>query len=78
MLVQNKKFKMLLKNTIIEGYKTRIIDKEGTGVESMLRDWKIDDLKLIFDVLSLSYGALKPCVELVKTYATNQGCYCKR
>jgi len=59
--------------TMIEGYKTRIIDKEGSGVESMLRDWKVEDLRLVFDVLSLSSGALKPCIELVRTYATNQG-----
>jgi len=68
-----QKIQDVIKNTMIEGYKTRIIDKEGSGVETMLRDWKVEDLRLVFDVLSLSAGALKPCIELVRTYATNQG-----
>jgi cullin 3 len=68
-----QKIQDVIKMTMIETYKTRIIDKEGSGIETMLSNWKLDDLRLVFDVLSLSSGALKPCVELVKTYATNQG-----
>lgn len=63
----------IIKNTMIENYKNRIIDKEGSGCIVMLQDWRVNDLRLVYDVLSLVPGALKPCVELVRTFCSNEG-----
>lgn len=39
----------------------------------MLRNWRVNDLRLVFDVLSLVPGALQPCVDLVRQFCTEQG-----
>lgn len=49
------------------------LQKEGSGCIVMLREWRVDDLKLVYDVLSLVPGALNPCVELVRAFCTEQG-----
>jgi cullin 3 len=63
----------VLKMTMIEAYKNRIIEKDGSGCIVMLNDWRVSDLRKVFDVLSLVPGALKPCVALVKQFCTNEG-----
>jgi len=62
-----------VKTTMIEKYKESIIEKEGTGCMVMLQEWRVEDLRLVFDVLSMVPNALDPCVELVNNYCRSQG-----
>jgi len=59
--------------TMIEAYKNRLIEKEGSGCIVMLQDWRVNDLRMVYDVLSLVTGALKPCVDLVRQFCTSEG-----
>lgn len=67
------KIQIVIKNAMIEAYKNRIIEKEGSGCVIMLRDWRVNDLRMVFEVLSLVPGALKPCVDLVRSFCTQNG-----
>lgn len=79
------KIEDVIKNTMIDAYKQRIIDKEGSGCIIMLQDWRLDgiihsnvnwyilDLRLVFDVLSLVPDALNPCIDLVQNFSRSQG-----
>ncbi|KAL9641994.1 hypothetical protein ABK040_004050 [Willaertia magna] len=67
------KIEDVVKIVMIDKFKHRIIEKDGSGCIVMLQTWKVDDLRLVFDVLSLVPGALDPCVELVENYARSEG-----
>lgn len=67
------KIEHVIKQTMIEKYKESIIEKEASGCTAMLQNWKLDDLRLVYDVLGLVAGALKPLVEKVKEFTTKQG-----
>jgi cullin 3 len=67
------KIEDVLKQVMIDHYKNRIIEKEGSGCKIMLQEWRVDDLRLVFDVLSMVPGALDPCVDLVLNYCRSQG-----
>eukprot|EP01027_Heterolobosea_sp_BB2_P011980 GEZU01017386.1.p1 GENE.GEZU01017386.1~~GEZU01017386.1.p1 ORF type:complete len:470 (-),score=168.32 GEZU01017386.1:1024-2433(-) len=62
-----------LKKQMIQLYVNKLIEKENTGVLAMLQQWKLDDLRLVYDVLGLVPDGLTPAVELVRKFATNQG-----
>lgn len=67
------KIEDVIKQVMIDSYKTRIIEKDGSGCKVMLQEWRVKDLRLVFDVLSMVPGALDPCVELVLNYCRSQG-----
>lgn len=67
------KIEDVVKATMIEQYKQRVVEKEGSGCAVMLSEWRLDDLRLVFDVLSLVPGAIDPCVDLVLNYCRTQG-----
>jgi len=67
------KIEGVIKLVMIDNYKQVIIEKEGSGCIVMLREWRVADLRLVFDVLSLVPGALNPCVDLVENFCREQG-----
>ncbi|KAL0483264.1 cullin [Acrasis kona] len=67
------KIESVIKQVMINNYKQSIIEKEGSGCIVMLREWRVNDLRLVFDVLGLVPKALDPCVQLVENYSREQG-----
>eukprot|EP00667_Euglena_gracilis_P008914 EG_transcript_9038 len=47
------KVQNVIKVEMIEKYKLQLIEKENSGCLSMLQDWRIDDLKLLYECLKL-------------------------
>lgn len=69
----NQKIQLVLKEEMIEKYKELVIKKENSGVLSMLKDERIQELQLVYDILSLVEGALKPTIDMIKEYAIGEG-----
>jgi len=55
-----KNFHSLISETMIEGYKTAVVEKSGSGVMVMIKDFNYDDLRVVFDVLGNVVGGLTP------------------
>ncbi len=67
------KIENVVKATMIDKYKEKIVEKEGSGCVVMLNEWRLDDLRLVFDVLSLVDQGIDPCVDLVLNFCRQQG-----
>jgi len=67
------KIESVVKLEMIEKYKELVVKKEGSGVLMMLKDKKEQELRLVYDVLSLVEGALEPTIEIFREYITEQG-----
>ncbi|KAL9657721.1 hypothetical protein ABK040_005072 [Willaertia magna] len=67
------KIENVVKQEMIEKYKELVVKKEGSGVLVMLKDKKEQELRLIYDVLSLVEGALEPTIDIFREYVSEQG-----
>ncbi|KAL0477261.1 cullin C [Acrasis kona] len=67
------KIEKVVKDEMIEAYKDTVVSKEGSGVLVMLQNKEEDQLRLVYDVLSLVEGALQPTIEIFCQYVTKQG-----
>lgn len=67
------KVENVVKTEMLEKYKTALTDKEGSGVSSMLDSWKLEDLRLVFEVLGIVQGALQPTIDKVRGFCTDNG-----
>jgi len=67
------KIENLVKRYMIEEFKNQLIEKDGSGCFSLLQNWRIGDLRLVYDVLGLVNDALKPYVDVVRKFCTAEG-----
>jgi cullin 3 len=67
------KIEKVVKDEMIEAYKDTVVNKEGSGVLVMLQNKEEDQLRLVYDVLSLVEGALTPTIDIFREYVTKQG-----
>jgi cullin 3 len=67
------KIEKVVKDEMIEAYKDTVVNKEGSGVLVMMQNKEEDQLRLVYDVLSLVEGALTPTIDIFREYVTKQG-----
>eukprot|EP00668_Euglena_longa_P028826 GGOE01036153.1.p1 GENE.GGOE01036153.1~~GGOE01036153.1.p1 ORF type:complete len:746 (-),score=233.76 GGOE01036153.1:273-2510(-) len=66
------KVQNVIKVEMIEKYKLQLIEKENSGCLSMLQDWRIDDLKLLYECLKLT-NDIDCMVVVIKEHLLQQG-----
>eukprot|EP00669_Euglena_mutabilis_P007461 TRINITY_DN2744_c0_g1_i2.p1 TRINITY_DN2744_c0_g1~~TRINITY_DN2744_c0_g1_i2.p1 ORF type:complete len:745 (+),score=305.73 TRINITY_DN2744_c0_g1_i2:43-2277(+) len=59
------KVEQVIRTEMITAYKQQLIEKEHSGCLSMLRDWKVDDLKLLYECLK-QVDDVQSMVEVIK------------
>eukprot|EP00761_Pharyngomonas_kirbyi_P012841 gb/GECH01012868.1/.p1 GENE.gb/GECH01012868.1/~~gb/GECH01012868.1/.p1 ORF type:complete len:748 (+),score=100.20 gb/GECH01012868.1/:1-2244(+) len=67
------KLQDVVKKSMIEEYKELVIDKENSGVLCMLQDWKVNELRLVFEVLGLVDNGLQPVVQTLRSFCKSEG-----
>lgn len=67
------KIENVIKEEMIEKYKELVVKKEGSGVLIMLQNQRKEELKLVFEVLSIVPGALNPTIDMVREYCKEEG-----
>jgi len=66
------KLKALLDRILVKDYEGLIIEKEGSGVRSMLAAWRLDDLKLVYTAFR-RVDHLKPLIDEVANFCKDEG-----
>lgn len=67
------KIESIIKTHMIVNYVDGIINKESTGVLSMLQQWQLPELRLMYDVLDLVDSGLDKAIEMMQQFLTTQG-----
>jgi hypothetical protein len=67
------KIQRVILEEFVERYKEALVKKNGSGVLVMLLNNNIEELKLVYEVLSLVDGALGPTIEMFKEQALKEG-----
>eukprot|EP01010_Urceolus_cornutus_P005564 NODE_97_length_2481_cov_274.176398_g77_i0.p1 GENE.NODE_97_length_2481_cov_274.176398_g77_i0~~NODE_97_length_2481_cov_274.176398_g77_i0.p1 ORF type:complete len:741 (-),score=191.97 NODE_97_length_2481_cov_274.176398_g77_i0:134-2356(-) len=66
------KIENVIKQEMIAAYKQPMIEKENTGCLSMLRDWRVGDLRLLYDCMKL-INETSAMVQVVKEFLLDDG-----
>jgi|Transcript_52290 cullin 3 len=66
------KVEMVIKTEMIAAYKQGIIEKENSGCLRMLLDWKVDDMRLLYECLKL-IDDIQCMVLVIKDYLLQHG-----
>eukprot|EP01080_Neovahlkampfia_damariscottae_P004361 gene4361-7717_t len=67
------KIQRVILEEFVERYKEALVKKNGSGVLIMLLNNNIEELKLVYEVLSLVEGALGPTIDMLKEQALKEG-----
>jgi cullin 3 len=67
------KIQRVILEEFVERYKEALVKKNGSGVLVMLLNNNIEELKLVYEVLSLVDGALGPTIDMFKEQALKEG-----
>lgn len=66
------KIQKVILEEFVEKYKEALVKKQGSGVLVMLQNNNLEDLKLVYEVLSLVEGALDPSIDMLKEFALKE------
>eukprot|EP01060_Flectonema_neradi_P030641 TRINITY_DN449_c4_g1_i1.p1 TRINITY_DN449_c4_g1~~TRINITY_DN449_c4_g1_i1.p1 ORF type:complete len:738 (+),score=115.51 TRINITY_DN449_c4_g1_i1:95-2308(+) len=66
------KIEKVVKDRMIANYSNQLLQKEGSGVLSMLKDWRLHDLGLLYKALSL-VGQSRPLLERISLFLIEHG-----
>jgi hypothetical protein len=51
-----RQIQAIISKTMIESVKTAVVEKSGSGVSNMIKDFNFEDLRVVFDVLGKKYS----------------------
>eukprot|EP00998_Keelungia_sp_KM082_P005544 NODE_185_length_2391_cov_79.549912_g180_i0.p1 GENE.NODE_185_length_2391_cov_79.549912_g180_i0~~NODE_185_length_2391_cov_79.549912_g180_i0.p1 ORF type:complete len:747 (+),score=212.89 NODE_185_length_2391_cov_79.549912_g180_i0:78-2318(+) len=66
------KIESVIKDRMVIQHKQQLIEKEHSGCLSMLRDWRVDDIKLLYECMKL-VNDIQDVVTCVREYLLNWG-----
>jgi len=66
------KIQQVILDEFVEKYKEALVKKQGSGVLVMLQNNNLNDLKLVYEVLSLVKDALNPTIEMLKEFCLKE------